>query len=109
MKLTRRSFLSRSLAAGAAVSLPARIYAQAPGANSDIRVGVIGFNGRGKDHIGGLSGVKGVRVAALCDVDYKVLEGGKAQLEKKGGPVETFTDIRKMLESKEIDAISTAT
>jgi predicted dehydrogenase len=110
MKIDRRSFLRTSLAAGAAaVSLPARVYSQAPGANSDIRVGVIGFNGRGKDHIGGLSGVKGVRIAALCDVDYKVLEGGKAQIEKKGGSVEVFTDIRKMLESKEIDAISTAT
>ncbi len=110
MKFTRRSFLRHSLAAGAAaVSLPARTYAQAPGANSDIRVGIVGFNGRGKDHISGLSGVKGVRIAALCDVDYKVLEGGKAQLEKKGNKVEVFTDIRKLLESKDVDVISTAT
>jgi predicted dehydrogenase len=109
MKFTRRSFLRHSLAAGAAVSLPARIYAQAPGANSDIRVAVIGFNGRGKEHISEFSKMKGVRLAALCDVDYKVLEGAKAQVEKKGGPVEVFTDIRKLLESKDIDAISTAT
>lgn len=108
-QLNRRSFLKASLAAGAAVSLPARIYSQAPGANSDIRIGVIGFKGRGQDHIGGLLACKGVRITGLCDVDYGVLEKGKTQLEKKGQTPEVFTDIRKMLESKEIDAISTAT
>jgi predicted dehydrogenase len=109
MNQTRRSFLTRTLAAGTALSLPARLYSQAPGANSDIRMGVIGFNGRGRDHISGLLGVKGVRITALCDVDYGVLEKGKADLEKKGQKVEVFTDIRKLLESKEVDAISTAT
>ena len=37
-RLTRRTFLKSTLAASAAVSLPARIYAQAKGANDDIRV-----------------------------------------------------------------------
>jgi len=81
MKFTRRSFLRNSLAAGAAVSLPARIYSQAPGANSDIRMAVIGFNGRGKDHIAEIGKLKGVRVTALCDVDYKVLEGKSVDVE----------------------------
>ncbi|HET6410397.1 MAG TPA: Gfo/Idh/MocA family oxidoreductase, partial [Chthoniobacteraceae bacterium] len=92
-----------------ALSLPARIYGGVEGANSDIRIGVIGFNGRGKDHIGGLLGCKGVRITALCDVDSRVLERGKGELEKKGQQVQTYTDIRKLLESKEVDAISTAT
>jgi predicted dehydrogenase len=108
-KLTRRTFLRGTIAAGAAFSLPARIYSAVEGANSDIRMAVIGFNGRGKDHIGGLLGCKGVRITALCDVDRDVLERGKAQLEKKGQQVETYTDLRKLFESKEVDAISTAT
>jgi predicted dehydrogenase len=108
-QFTRRSFLRGTIVAGAALSLPAKIYAGVEGANSDIRIGVIGFNGRGKDHIGGLLGCKGVRITALCDVDQDVLAKGKDQLEKKGQQVQTYTDIRKMLESKEIDAISTAT
>ncbi len=74
--LTRRKFLTRTALAGAALSLPARTYSQAPGSNEDIRVGIIGFNGRGQSHIKAYSGMKGVRIVALCDVDSSVLEKG---------------------------------
>ena len=107
--MNRRSFLKSTIAASAALSLPARIHAQSPGANDDIRVAVIGFNGRGGDHIGNYLKAKGVRIVALCDVDAKVLEKGKAQLAAKGADVATHQDIRKLLESKEVDAISIAT
>ena len=109
MNQTRRSFLKTSLAASAALSLPARIYAQAAGANNDIRIGVIGFNGRGQDHIGNYLKLKGARIVALCDVDTAVLEKGVAQLGKKGQTVTPYQDIRKMLESKEVDVVSIAT
>jgi predicted dehydrogenase len=108
-QLNRRSFLKSGLAASAALSLPARLFAQAPGANNDIRVAVIGFNGRGADHISNYLKLKGVRIVALCDVDAKVLEKGKAQLAAKGTEVTAHQDIRKLLESKEVDAISIAT
>ena len=107
--MNRRTFLKSSLAASAALSLPARVRAQSPGANDDIRVAVIGFNGRGGDHIGNYLKLKGVRLVALCDVDTTVLEKGKAQLAGKGAEVATYQDIRKLLESKEVDAISIAT
>lgn len=108
-KMNRRSFLQRSLAAGAALSLPAKVYAQAPGSNSAIRIATIGFNGRGQSHISAWTSLDGVRLAALCDADYAVLEKGKAAMAKKNITVEGYTDYRKLLESKEIDAISTAT
>ncbi len=108
-QMNRRTFLKSSIAAAAAISLPARTYAQSPGANSDIRVAVIGFNGRGNDHIKGYLGQNGVRLVALCDVDTDVLARGKDQLQKKGAEVETYQDIRKLLENKDIDAISIAT
>ncbi|RYD66149.1 MAG: gfo/Idh/MocA family oxidoreductase, partial [Verrucomicrobiaceae bacterium] len=66
MNQTRRSFFKTTLAATAALSLPARIYAAAEGSNSDIRIAGIGFNGRGMSNIQGLLGVKGVRLTALC-------------------------------------------
>ena len=109
MNQTRRSFLKSSIAAGAALSLPARLYAQAAGANGDIRIGVIGFNGRGQDHIKGYVGQKGARIVALCDVDSAVLDKGVAQLKAKGQEVTAYQDIRKMLESKEVDVVSIAT
>src|SRR5262245_47727232 len=109
MNTTRRTFLKSSLATATAVSLPARVYSQVEGANSDIRVAIIGFNGRGQAHISGYLGKKGVRIVALCDVDKNVLEKGVKQLKAKNQDVETYQDIRKLLESKEVDAISIAT
>ncbi len=116
MKTNRRHFLRASALAGAALTLPGGLRAAsspAPGsvlgANGDIRVAVIGFNGRGKDHISGFQALKGVRLVALCDVDEVVL-GKEAQRQAdKGNPVATYTDVRELLENKDIDVIATAT
>jgi anaerobic selenocysteine-containing dehydrogenase len=48
--LTRRSFLKQSALGAGVLGLSARSWAVA-GANDDIRMAVVGFNGRGKDHI----------------------------------------------------------
>ena len=109
MSMNRRSFLRNTLAATAALSLPARIHAAAEGANGDIRLGAIGFNGRGMSNINGLLGVKGVRLTALCDADQNVLDRGRANFAKKGFECETYVDIRKLLESKNVDAVTIAT
>lgn len=108
MSINRRTFLRTSLAATAALSLPARIHAAAEGANGDIRIGAVGFKSRGMANINGLLGVKGVRLTALCDVDQGVLDKGRAHFAEKGQECETFVDIRKMLESKNIDAVMIA-
>src|SRR5215207_6442933 len=105
--LTRRSFLKASAAATTALAFPAIVHSQSP--NSEIRVGIIGFGGRGQAHIGDLLKLNGVKITGLCDIDAGVLGKGKDQLEKKGQKVATYVDARKMLDSKEIDAISTAT
>jgi predicted dehydrogenase len=103
--ITRRSFLKTSLMSAAACSLSPRSWSQVPGANSDIRIAVIGVNGRGQSHISEFKKMDGVRIAALCDVDLDVLDKRAKNLEG----VQKFQDIRKLLESKEIDAISIAT
>lgn len=103
--LNRRSFLKQAAVGASAVSWSARSWSQVASANEDVRMAVIGFGGRGKDHLGGLAKLQGVRIAGLCDVDEKTL---RAEAEKRPG-VETYTDIRKLLESKNIDAVSIAT
>ncbi len=119
-KTTRRNFLKTAALAGAAMGLPGCVTTTAPtsvatsaqrivGANGDIRVAVIGFRSRGAAHIGALSRIKGVRIVALCDVDHSVLDKKVAELSKKGVTVEAFTDIRKLLEKKDLDAVSIAT
>src|ERR1022692_590986 len=107
--LTRRSFLKQAAFAAGALSLPARSWSQVPGANHDIRMAVIGFNGRGRDHIKAWSKMAGVRLTALCDVDRAVLDGEVKRCADNGATVEAYTDIRKLLESKNVDAISIAT
>ena len=93
----------------AASALPVRSWAQVPGANDDIRIGVIGCHGQGRVHIEGFRKTKGARVVALCDVDSDVVEREAKNFRTRHEPIATFTDVRKLLESKEIDAISTAT
>jgi predicted dehydrogenase len=103
--IDRRTFLKSSFMTAAACTLSPRSWAQVDGANSDIRIGVVGVNGRGVSHIDEFKKMSGVRIVALCDVDLDVLD--KRAKNLKG--VQKFQDIRKLLESKELDAISIAT
>src|SRR5262245_19977840 len=108
-QITRRSFLKTAALTTATVSWSARSWSQIPSANDDVRVVVVGCGGRGKDHLSGLSKVKGCRLTGVCDVDDNVLLKEKQQWADKGITVETFTDIWKVLQNKNVDVISIAT
>jgi predicted dehydrogenase len=78
--------------------------------NDTIRVATIGLRGRGKDHIKEITAQPGVELAAVCDVDQKVLAAGAKDVENRTQKApKTYTDYRKLLEDKSIDAISIAT
>ena len=100
--------MKSSIAAGAGLAL-ASPFSRVRGANDDIRVAVVGINGRGGSHISAFDEMKGVRLAALCDVDRNVLDKGAKPFKDRNTPVEGYIDIRKLLENKDIDAISIAT
>ncbi|MGC0771652.1 MAG: Gfo/Idh/MocA family oxidoreductase [Candidatus Acidiferrum sp.] len=110
MEIERRDFLKttgKAITVGAAaLALGGKIL----GANDRVRVAVCGVRGRGKDHIHGFAHVPGVELAALCDVDENVLNERLGDVEKMGLPrPKSYVDVRKLLEDKEIDAISIAT
>jgi predicted dehydrogenase len=107
MTYSRRRFLSTSALAGAFTFTPS--FARAASPNGDLRVCVIGFNGRGKGLAGDLMRCKNAKLVALCDVDSAVLDSFAAELENKNIKVTKFTDFRKACESKEIDAVIIAT
>jgi predicted dehydrogenase len=109
--INRRSFLKGSLLTAATVSFSARSWAQVEGASDTIRVAIVGFNGRGADHMKGMVGLKkkNVKVVALCDVDQKVLGAGVESFNKRNEVVDGYVDIRKLLERKDLDAITVAT
>src|SRR6202167_4686519 len=80
------------------------------GANDRVRVAICGVRGRGGDHLHNYSQLPNVQIAALCDIDENVLRQRLTQMEKMGLPKPaTYTDVRKLLEDKSIDAISIAT
>jgi predicted dehydrogenase len=85
------------------------MWAQAAGANSDIRAAVVGFGGRGGSHISAFSKMPGVRLVALCDCDQKILDAAAKKQADQGKPVKAYRDYRQLLEDKEVDVIGIAT
>ncbi|MBV9073603.1 MAG: Gfo/Idh/MocA family oxidoreductase [Acidobacteria bacterium] len=109
MTMPRREFLKttgKAVAAGAAtLALGGRVL----GANDKVRVAICGVRGRGNDHIRGYSKVPNAEIAALCDVDENVLNQRLGTVQNLGMPKpKAYGDIRKLLEDKDIDAISIA-
>ena len=79
-------------------------------ANDRVRIAVLGVHGRGRDHIAGFERVPGVEVAMLCDPDGDVLAERASGFEGRyGRKVAAHQDLRRALDSKEIDAVSIAT
>lgn len=105
--MNRRHFLSTSAFAGT-YSLLAP-HARAAGANGKLRIAVVGVKGRGGSHISAINSHPDTVLAALCDIDASQLKNRQAALAKSNIKVETFTDYRKLCESKDIDAITIAT
>jgi predicted dehydrogenase len=105
----RRSFL-KSSGIAAAGFMTAASAKKVLGANDRIRIAVIGVRGRGWDHVTGYQTIPGVEIAYFCDVDENVLQKRLADAEKLGIPKpQTYVDIRKLLEDKNVDAVSIAT
>jgi predicted dehydrogenase len=102
----RRAFLKTGAAALATTVSAKRVL----GANDRVRVAVIGLRGRGWDHVKGYQPIAGVELAYFCDADENVLRKRCADAEALGSPKpKTEWDVRKLLENKDIDAVSIAT
>src|SRR4051794_35330257 len=106
----RRSFLKASLAAATTSLTTAASARKIVGANDRIRLAVVGVRGRGWNHVEGYKSIPGVEIACFCDVDENVLRKRLANAESMGLPKpQTEVDFRKLLEDKNLDAVSIAT
>jgi len=114
--------LKRSVVGSLALTLPGwsavRGLVRAAGPNDQIRIAVVGLGGieivggvggRGRQLVRHLQKVPGVTVAALCDVDQAVLEHERQPFQARREPVATYTDVRRLLDDKSIDAVAIAT
>jgi predicted dehydrogenase len=93
MLTNRRSFL----VAGATTAAMA--------AGDRIRTGIIGAGGRGKYHVAQFKEV-GAEMAAVCDIYEPNLQGG---LKAASTGAKGYTNYKKMLEDKSLDAVVIAT
>ncbi len=114
MDESRREFLKAGAKAAATIAAvqPLRAFgaqANVLGANNRVRVAIVGLRGRGEEHIKSYGAMPNVEIAALCDVDDNVMRERLPEVQKLGAHPKTYTDVRKVLDDKSIDAISIAT
>jgi predicted dehydrogenase len=111
--VSRRGFLVGSVVGGlsarGALTRPA--WAAPLGANDAVRVAVVGLGnpGKGLHHVQMFKALPGVRLVALCDVDENILDKAVKDLASESIRVARYVDVRKLLESQDVDAISIAT
>jgi len=96
---SRRRFLLTS--AGAALASGSVL-----GANDRVQVGLIGYGRRGAQLRNSFARHADCVFAAACEVEQSRLKQGAAAM---GGKVDTYTDYRRVLERKDIDAVIVAT
>ncbi len=73
-----------------------------------VNIAAIGINGMGWANVTSALKVAGVNLVALCDVDKNVLDKRMADLAKlkvDATKIKAYTDYRKLLEQKDIDAV----
>jgi predicted dehydrogenase len=112
MMVTRREFLDALAvgAAGLAVGTTAKSYSQILGSNDRLNFAVIGLNGRGYAHLASLKANKSAaRISHVCDVDSNILKKfADSTRQEMGEAPATEKDFRRILEHKEVDAITIA-
>jgi len=110
--ITRRKFLDTLAvgAAGLAVGTTAKSYAQIMGSNDRLNFAVIGLNGRAYAHLAALEANKSTaRISHVCDVDSNILKKfADATQQHMGEAPAAEKDFRKILEEKDVDAITIA-
>ncbi len=104
MDQSRRNFLKMPAVASAGAAL---LQAQPPA--SVTRVAFIGVGNRGSFLLRHMLKVPGVQVVAICDVDADNLKKAADAVIAAGGAPETYTEYRKLLDRRDIDAVVIAT
>lgn len=100
--MNRRYFLGATLAAAST--------RRAVSANNRMNVGMVGVGGRGRGLTGRFADLPDVNVAYLCDVDQASLERATKVLGRHQKAAPKFvSDIRRVLDDKDVDAIVVAT
>lgn len=116
MQQSRREFVKTAVigTAGATIGgmgFSAKSYGRIIGSNERVNIAVIGIHGMGQSHISSFQNANNGNVIAICDVDSNLFDEKIQKLfTKKGLPKpRTYTDLRKLYEDKDVDAVSIVT
>jgi len=111
--ITRREFFDTLAvgAAGLAIGSTAESYAKILGANERLNFVVIGLNGRGYAHLSSLkANQNAARISHVCDVESNILRKFSDAAQKElGYAPQPEKDFRKVLERRDVDAVTIAT
>jgi len=110
--MKRRTFIRNTALAGAVLSVPFNLISA--GKAEKARIGLIGVGLRGRNHLNNLLNRNDVVIPAICDTDPNALLKASEMIRKAGkkDPVQYSGDelsYKKLLESKEIDAVIIST
>ena len=118
--MSRREFLNRSTQAAAGLAVGTALASStfaAPaisrgviGANERINVAVIGVRGRGRAHLRSMLAIPNVHIKTLGDIDGNLITGRvNGVADSQGSAPGTETDMRRILDDKDIHAVTFAT
>ena len=114
----RRDFIKKSVLGTAGITIggmgfSSKSYASVIGANDRIILAIIGIGGRGSAHVSAWCALKdsrNVTLKTLCDVDEQFFAQRVKTVETKTGAKPLIEwDMRRVLDDKEITAVSFAT
>lgn len=111
---TRRQFLQTSLGV-AATTFAAPAILRGQNLNDRIQVAVVGMGGRAQSHTESLielsqEGSAGCDLVGVCDCDRGTLDKAVAVWSEKAGHAVTgYDDMRRVLDDKDVDAVTFAT
>jgi hypothetical protein len=101
--VSRRAFVKTGVAVGASLTiLKSGVLRGANAPSNTLNIAVVGCGGRGRSN---LNSVKSENIVALCDVNEQNL----ASAAKSFPQAKTYTDWRKCLDQKDIDAVACST
>ena len=110
--LNRREFIGTAAAAGAGLMLasPAKVMAQATGANSRLNLALIGFGAQGRVLLESLLAIEGIQLTAIVDIWPYARTYGQRYLKTLGHQVRTYENYEELLANeKDLQAVIVAT
>lgn len=112
---TRREFLKKAstVSAGMAIGglgMSTESYARVKGANERLNFAVVGIRSRGRAHLDSIADISNATVSHICEVDQTYVKAfSERAVKKTGQDPRLVKDYRKLLEIKDLDAVTIAT